>query len=300
MTYKRITWGIVLIFIGLMFALRNFGIVSFNWHMVISLWPLIIVIWGISLLPVKEWAKLVISLVITVAAFIIVIYTGGSGNSFFCRHKQVVFNKECRIQKMNLPFDSNITRARLEFDAAAGEFNIDSLSADLIDFNREGNIGNFSLTSLDEDSVRIINLNMKDKEFSFGTGKNEAIIHLNPNPLWDINMKSGAAEINADFTGLKVSTVQFEGGASKLSIRIGKLYPLTNISLKSGVTSITIEIPKESGCEFHNKGALTKKGLDGFIKTGDGLFLTPDFKKSTNKVIVISESAVSELNIVQY
>lgn len=300
MTYKRITWGIVLIFIGLMFVLKNFGIVSFNWHMVISLWPLIIVIWGISLLPVKEWAKLTISLVITVAAFVIVIYTGGSGNSFFCRHKHVAINKECRIQKMNLPFDSSITRARLEFDAAAGEFTIDSLSADLIDFNREGNIGNFSLTSLDEDNARIINLKMKDKEFSFGNDKNEATIRLNPNPIWDVNIESGAAVINADFTRLKVSTIQFEGGASKLSIRIGKLYPITNISLKSGVTSITVEIPRESGCEFHNKGALTKKGLDGFIKTDDGLFLTPNFKKSTNKIIVISESAVSELNIVQY
>jgi len=283
-----------------MFALRNFGIVSFNWQMVLSLWPLIIVIWGISLLPVKEWIKLVISLFITAAAFIIVMYTGGSDHSFFCRHKQVINNKDCLLQKMNLPYDSSITRAKLVFDAAAGEFTIDSLSTDLIDFNREGNIGDFSLTSLDEDSVRIINLKMKDKTFSVGNSKNEARIRLNPNPYWDIEMESGAAEINADFTKLKVRNVLFEGGASKLNIRLGKLQPVTKISLKSGVASITIEIPRESGCEFQNKGALVKKDLDGFVKSGDGIFITPNLNKSVNKIFIISESAVSELNVIRY
>ena len=299
MNSKRITWGVFLVLIGIMFALRNFGFIHFNWGMVLSLWPLIIVIWGISLLPVKEWIKLVISLTITILAFIIVIQTGGTNYSCGCCRNKAT-NKECQVQKLNLPYDSSLSHAKLDFDAAAGEFTFDSISANLVDFDRSGDFASFSLTSLDEDSTRIVNLKMKDSEFSVGTNKNKAHIRLNPNPLWDIEMNAGAAEINADFSSLKIRNIDFEAGASKLTLRIGKLQALTNISLNSGVTSVTVEIPKESGCKLTNQGALTHKNIDGFVKTDDNEFCTPNFRQSPNKIIIVSESAISDLKIVRY
>src|SRR5664279_1379016 len=72
MSYRKIFWGIVLIMIGILFILKNAGIAFISWHMIWSLWPVLIILWGISIIPVKDWIKLVASLVIIVAGLLMV------------------------------------------------------------------------------------------------------------------------------------------------------------------------------------------------------------------------------------
>lgn len=300
MSNKKIIWGILLIALGVLFILKNFGIIFFSWRLFLSLWPLIIVIIGITLLPLKEWLKLLISILLIVVVFAIVILTGKSDESCWHWHKKIKMDEKQTIQSMSLNYNSNIKQAKLNLDAVAGKFILDSISPDLISFNKTGTFGEFSLTGSDQDSTSTIHLKMKDNHFKIGDGSNRAIIKLNPNPVWKIEINAGAAEIYANLENQKVAEMDFEGGASKMTVRIGKLLPVTTVKMESGVTSITIEIPSESGCELQNKGALTKKDFEGFEKKGDGIYRTENFSNSPQKIFIISESAVSELNIIKY
>lgn len=300
MSNKKIIWGILLIALGVLFTLKNFGIIFFSWRLFLSLWPLIIVIIGITLLPLKEWLKLMISILLIAAVFTIVILTGKSDESFWHRHKKIKMNEEQISQSMSLIYNSNIKRAKLNLDAIAGKFILDSISTELISFNKTGTFGEFSLTGNDHDSTSTVHLKMKDNHFKIGDGSNRAMIKLNPNPVWDIDLNAGAAEIYANLENYKIAEMDFEGGASKMTVRIGKLLPATTVKLESGVTSITIEIPSGSGCELQNKGALVKKDFEGFEKKSDGIYRTENFSTSAQKIFIISESAVSELNIIKY
>lgn len=72
--YKKIFWSVLLILLGVLLILRNFGIIYFDFHDFIQLWPFAIIIIGISILPVADWIKASVS----VAAIIIAlaIFTG--------------------------------------------------------------------------------------------------------------------------------------------------------------------------------------------------------------------------------
>ena len=66
MKYRHVFWAFVLIAIGILFILNNFGIFDFGWRALWSLWPLILIFWGISILPIKDWMK-IIGLVLVLA-----------------------------------------------------------------------------------------------------------------------------------------------------------------------------------------------------------------------------------------
>ena len=52
MKYKPLFWGLILIAIGMLFILGNLGIVHFSWFSFWRLWPVILLFWGITILPV--------------------------------------------------------------------------------------------------------------------------------------------------------------------------------------------------------------------------------------------------------
>ena len=72
MKYRHVFWAFILIAIGVLFMLNNFGVLEFGFRALWSLWPLILILWGISILPIRDTIKivsLVAVLVVTVIFF---------------------------------------------------------------------------------------------------------------------------------------------------------------------------------------------------------------------------------------
>lgn len=89
MRYKNIFGGFIIIIIGVLFILRNIGVIDLSWWYVWKLWPLILVFIGISVLPIKDVWKLIISFIILlIAVLLITIYGLGDShiyiNGFSC------------------------------------------------------------------------------------------------------------------------------------------------------------------------------------------------------------------------
>jgi hypothetical protein len=74
-------WGILLIAIGALLLLNNFGLIAWNWYALWQSWPALLVIWGIGTLDIDERAKRVVIAVIVAAALFWVM--GGFGSSSF-------------------------------------------------------------------------------------------------------------------------------------------------------------------------------------------------------------------------
>ena len=70
MSYKKVFWGVVLIIIGILFIIRNLGWVDFSWWGVFRLWPVLLILWGISVIPIKNYLKLILSFVALLVAVI--------------------------------------------------------------------------------------------------------------------------------------------------------------------------------------------------------------------------------------
>ena len=63
MKNKNLLLGVILLFVGVVALLASLDIFEFRWTIVWRLWPMLLVIIGILVLPVKDWLKVIMLLV---------------------------------------------------------------------------------------------------------------------------------------------------------------------------------------------------------------------------------------------
>jgi hypothetical protein len=307
MSYRKIFWGLLLVMIGILFILKNTGVLFFSWHTIWQLWPVILILWGISLIPVKDWIKLVLSFVTILITFFAVQYYGPKDNHKW--HLQwnddndrndrdadaVTYNNI-----LSEDFDSITKFAELKLNIGVGNFKISDTTAKLIEVKHDNDNANYSMTAKEEDSLTRIDLSLEKGEFNDGDIKNNVEMKLNPNPIWDMDLNVGAAEVKFDLSGFKMRNLKIQGGASDLDLKLGASQPLTDVKLEAGAASITIRVPESAGCEIISNTFLSSKDFKGFTKVGSQLYQTPNFATSTNKIKINLQAGVARVDVVRY
>ena len=62
MKNKNLLLGIILLCVGVVALLASLDIFEFRWSIVWHLWPLLLIIIGVMVLPVKDWLKAILLL----------------------------------------------------------------------------------------------------------------------------------------------------------------------------------------------------------------------------------------------
>lgn len=306
MKSKNVIWGLVLVLIGVLFILKNLEIIYFSWYSIWKLWPLALVMIGVTILPIKDGFKIALAVIVLVATVIILIsfpnYHNWDDNWSFNTPGQKSEDKEPLDidQRIFEAYDTTIIEADLIFDAAAGNFRIDETTEDLFEFEREGNLGRYTYSIKDLGEKREIRIELEEGHISKGDFKNRVTMKLNPNPVWDMKVNVGAASIDLDLSSFKIRKLDIDGGASSINIRLGNLQSESKLKINSGASSINIKVPEEFGCEVNTSTVLSSKDLPGFNKVSGGTYVTPDFSDKTKNIIIEVEAAVSSLNVERY
>lgn len=314
MKYRHIFWAIILITIGILFLLGNFGWIHFRWSTFWQLWPLILIFWGIAILPVKDVFKFII--LVIVLAFTMLFYNRLTDTQWIFQFDDKNFSwsddwnsdedesyrdtYHYSTQTISVPLDSFSGKAILNLDAAAGSFLVEGKTSDLLFFNKKGDIGDYSLTTEDKEGKKEIFLHMEKTKRIRHIKKNKVDIKLNPNMVWNIDFSIGAASMDMDLAEYKVDTVTIEAGASSIEMKLGVLNPQTVVIFSSGASSLSIRIPKESACEIQSESILVSRDFEGFDKKGGGIYRTLNFPEGKNQIIINIESAVSSLKVDRY
>lgn len=311
MKYRHVFWAIILIAIGILFMLNNFGILEFGFRALWSLWPLILILWGISILPIKDGIKIV-ALVSVLALTVIFFNRISEQSSWFRFHNFHGFSDRdwedeedtttynYQPQNLSVPFDSLTGKGNLKLEAAAGNFSLEGLTTDFLSFNKTGDIGNYSITTTDENGRKMINLSLEKSGVRHNINENKVEIKLNEKPSWNLDFDIGAAEILMDLRDYKIDTTNINAGASSIEIKIGSKNPLTVMTFNAGASSITVDIPKESGCQIKSESFMISKEFEGFTKKGDGIYQTENFAKGKNKIYLTVKTAISKIEINRY
>ena len=204
-------------------------------------------------------------------------------------------------QEFNIPFDNSINTATLKFDAAAGNFYLSDTTQNLLFLRQSGNRQPYKyFTEQNGTRTKIDIWDRKGHVIFFKSKHREVTLKLNSKPVWDINLNAGASQLNFDLSQFKVRSLNLDGGAGSFDITLGNLFPDTKMTLDVGASSITIRVPKSSGCDLQLSSALSHKNLKEFQKTGDGHYQTRNFNSAKNKVRLNINAAVSRLNIIRY
>lgn len=313
MRYRHLFWAIILIAIGILAILGNLNIINISWFNFWRLWPLILIFWGIAILPVRDITKFVLLFVTILATFLLFRQYPDNSPSIFGFHRHGDnFNfgwdsdddessaDNYKAQNFTVPFDTACTKGILSLDAAAGNFAIEDTTADLLYFKKSGYIGNYELTSAIEHGRKKINLKLNESRFRKSIRENKVTIKLGQQVPWNLNFDIGAAEVRMDLSKYRIDTAEFTAGAATMDIRLGDLNPVTSLKFSAGASSIKINIPKTSGCRISSDSFLVSKEFEGFIKNGDHTYETPGFANSTKKIYIRVETAVSKIRVERY
>ncbi len=299
MKYKNIFWGLVLILLGVLFTLKNLNIIQFNWVHFLGLWPLLLIFWGISLIPINE----IIKFVLYILALIFGIYlvnTSKDDSIWFLKFQNFAENKY-NEQIIEKEYYSNIKVAQLKLSAVSGSFDVKGNTDKLLIFTNKGTLGEYKISEKNNDSTIFIDLGLESNIVSVNKNQdNSCKLLLNTTPIWNLIFEAGASDINLEIKDFKVEKIKFEGGASNLNVTLGNKHPNTVINVEAGVSSIKINIPKSSGCELIAENVLSSKKIDGFTNISGKIYRTENYDTATEKIKIYLEAAVSKFEIARY
>lgn len=317
MKTDRIMWGIVLLFIGGVLLLENFNVIEFYWRNVWRFWPIFLIIAGVNILFNKNKSRTgsIISIVVLVLTLSVLFYKGqerpnGGSRWFGDRFKENIeitddedndHNYEQQTFAESYDSIGSATKTILNISGGGTSFRLKGETDSLIVANVHRKSGYFSLQKVITDTLNTINFKMKGKsKWNMGDGGNDVDLQLNKQPEWTVNMNMGAGEVNFDFSDYKIRTLNFDGGAAALDIRLGSLLPITDVNVKTGVADVKVHIPSGSGCRIVTKTGLSARDFTGFTKLKDGTYETPNYATSTKKIFIRFDGGLSNFEVQRY
>lgn len=303
MSYRKIFWGVLLVLIGVLFILKNTNVLYFNWHTIWNLWPVILILWGISIIPVKDWIKAVLSIGTVIVAFFAIQQYGNNDNWNWNFHYNDKDNgkeiNDTTTQNLSEDMDSIVKYATLVLNIGVGDFTVKDTATSLIELDRSGSQGKYTMTSEDNDSSRVIKLSLEKAEFK-GDVKNSVKMKLNTKPIWDLEMNVGAADVDFDLTPYLTRKVNIQGGASDVKVKLGDRYASTDVNIEAGAASIKLRVPKDSGCEITTNTFLASKNFNGFKKIDNHHYQTEGFNSAAKKIHINMEAGMASIDVIRF
>jgi len=318
MKLNRVMWGIILLFVGLVLLLENFNVIDFYWRNVWSFWPVFLIISGINILFNKNKSQVgnMISLGVLVVMLGVVFYKGQQpptarswvGNNFskdfdidIDDDKEEEHSEKLTFAEALIPADS-LKKTVLNISGGGTSFDLKGGTDSLIQADVERRNGNFILQREVSDSVTTLTFKMKEKnnKWSLGDGGNDVDLKLNKKPEWNINMNMGAGEVKLDMEEYKMRSFRFDGGAASIDIKVGSKLPITDVTVKTGVADVKINVPESSGCRIRTKTGLSAKDFPDFVKIDNGNYETSNYKTSTKKIFINLDGGLSNFEVNRY
>lgn len=315
MRSKKIFWGFVLVFIGTLLLLENFEIIHFSWSNVWHFWPIILIAIGINKVLSTSTSKYAspIMVAVTLTALFFLTFKGLSKRNTENEVNWHIFdNDEDEEDDMGSvysdstnyveSFDEKYKIAKLDISGGAGTFTLKDTSNELFTAQLNDSVQHFMLRKTETDTTVNLEFSGKNKRnFSFNSDKmSNAIMKMNAQPLWDINVAMGAGELKFDLSAFKIRNLDLKGGAAAFEIKLGDKSAITKLSAETGVASVNIEIPENSGCYISSSSGLSSKDFNGFDNKGNGVYETSNFAEAKNKIYITLKGGLSSFEVNRY
>jgi len=330
MKNDKIIPGLVLIMIGAVILLHNYGLIAFHWGNFFYLWPVFIVIGGINLIFAhnkSNWAT-VLKLGVIVGGFCLIIFGNFDRHHKFWNNYNYNFNDNnddndnddddkdsVSITKVegnsqfNTPFTTGTKVAHLSISGGGTTYTLSDTTNQLFSANTHEFKGKYEFTHNQKDSVADLNFSMKGRHginFDFddddkdSSKTNAAVFKLNTTPEWDINIKTGATKLDFDLTKFKIRTLTLSGGAADFDVKLGQPLATTNVDVETGMSAVLIRIPATAACHIKSSTGLSSTNFDGFIKQDDGTYETAGFSNAKNKIYIKMSGGMADFKVKRY
>jgi len=329
--------GLILVLIGLVILLDNFGYIDFHWSNLWHLWPMFLIIAGVNLVFAHNKTPLatILKVGVVIVGFALLLF-GRFGDRmglpiYYSFHNDnhdrdnndkddddddddddtTATTKGDIVQVesnngFNTPYTTDAKIAQLNISGGGTEYLLSDTTNQLFKADTKEHFGKYEFSHRNEGSTYILDFKMKDKKgghFNWSSGddkSNSATFKLNPNPIWDISVETGATSLDFDLTKFKIRTLKLSGGAASFDVKLGQPQVNTNVEVSTGMASVNINIPQNAACRIKTDSGLSSTDFDGFTKKDDDTYETPGYETAANKINININGGISDFNVHRY
>lgn len=331
MRSDKLMTGLVLVLIGVAYLLAHFGYADIHWMNFWRLWPIFLVIAGVNLIFAnnKSGMATAIKAIVLVGGLAVILFAD-AGSRYFWEPRNFRYNLDEKGWHRNdndddddddngrdivkvegnsnfkYNYSPDIKIAQLNIIGGGASYKLsDTTSTELFSAQTKEFLNRYEFTNSKTDSLAVLNFKMRDRHgknnFNWNSDHaNEADFKLNTLPVWDIYVKTGAAELNFDLSKFKVRKLDINGGAASFTVKLGQPLATTNVEVSTGVSEINLKVPEGAACSITTDSGLSSTDINGFTKVGDNRYETPGFASAKNKMYIKMKGGISDFNVSKY
>ncbi len=295
---SRVFWGVLFLSIGLLLLLDRLTTIPI--HIVISwkFWPLLLVLWGIGALVEQRAVRDAIATfcAIFLALLLMSVVIGDEREE---RGGEFVGAPE---QTLSVPLGEGVERALFTLESGAGSFRLGDTTSDLVAARTWTSLGEYDLEESRSDGEvdAVLRLVGGHRGWRWGHGHNSVSVQLHRGPAWEMRFNVGAARLDIDATPFNVEVLDIRAGASTVGVKLGDRAAESRVIVRTGVSSVAIEVPESSGCEVEVESAVASRDFRGFEKIDRGHYRTSNYDSATSRISLRFEAGVSSLKVTRY
>lgn len=287
----RLLVGLVLVMVGLAYLGNSTGWFHINidlWR----LWPLLIVILGLSMLSRRGWVAWLIGAIVTLVVLGAVALALFSNTSFGNRD---IVQKGIAIDKI-----TGAEKATVSIDTGAGQLIITGGADRVVNGTFESNFADLATESTLSGTEQRVEISAKGKWSGFGNHRNDLDLKLMSDLPTELSIDSGASDMNLDLRTIMASRISIDTGASDLELHLGDRATLTNVKVKAGASSVAITVPTAVGVRLKLDAGVSSKDIDSDIKrVDDQNYQTDNYNTADKKIELDLDLGVASFELNQ-
>jgi hypothetical protein len=260
----RLTWGIILLFVGCILLLDNMNVFNF---LGFSVWNLI---WPTFLIAMGVW----------------IIWASSKSGKYLGEKAE-----------FSVPVD-DAEKYAVNIKYGAGELTIGSIS-DADNLLHCVSFGGLAQEVKEQDEQKIINLwsPVYNAPFRF-VNRRKWNVDLNDAVPCSLSLTTGACDTRVDLTQTLVQLLDVESGASSTRITLPAHAGFTKVRGSGGASSLSLVVPPEVAAHIVVKGGLYSASINqNRFPRQENYYESPDYATAANKVDIILEMGVGSIAI---
>ncbi|MBT9177095.1 MAG: hypothetical protein DDT20_01424 [Firmicutes bacterium] len=288
--------GVVLVLIGAVLLLRNFGFLPPDiWAHVWRLWPLLVVAWGFEILFGRRGAKLA-----TVLLLLVVLT---AGYLFLAPARQGDWGKGAGVEHSELV--QGLTEARVELDITAGVLNLAALpdgspsfyrlltygSAPRIDFAGRG-------PGAAGPGQLFIGPSQSRRRVTLGTSRIDRWeLELSRGLPLSLDIFSAASRGEIDLRHLDVYELDLILNASHSSLSLPARDGISSVRITANASNVEIVIPHATAARITVAPQASSVRVDGAWSQVGGVYTSPNFDSATQRLELRIDANASRVHV---
>jgi hypothetical protein len=295
-TRRGLFWPLLLITIGLVFLLVNFGFIpGVTALSLLNLWPLLLILAGVDIAIGRRWPLAALGINVAVIALGLALLATQPtflGGPFFIVSGGGGVERDVSVAR------ESATSLSLEINGGAGRFHVSGGSATLVDAHSVNDDLRLRLADFDRGGQHAsVRIDQTGNRHVGGTAT-DVETRIASDVETDLQVDGGAGEFFIDLRDVKVTSAELSVGAASLTLTLPKPTAAVTIDVNAGASSIVIEVPDGVEARVTTTGALlTLRSSNPRIIATGSTAETAGYASATARVTVRVTAGVSSITV---